>query len=77
MGMSIESELDELFSALEFANPHTLFVGNDYSLLKIGKAFHKCIDFSANPSFNETFNWVAGGSFEKLRNNSVQLFFIE
>ena len=75
--MSIESELDELFSALEFANPHTLFVGNDYSLLKIGKAFHKCIDFSANPSFNETFNWVAGGSFEKLRNNSVQLFFIE
>ena len=42
--MSTDAELNELFSALEFANPHTLFVGNDFSLLKVGKAFHKAIN---------------------------------
>jgi len=77
MGMITEAELDELFSALEFANPHTLFVGKDYSILRIGKAFQKSIAFTASPDFESTFHWVAGGSFEKLRNNSAQLFFIQ
>ena len=75
--MSTESELDLLFNALEFANPHTLFVGNDFSLLKVGKAFQKAIDFSPSDSFDTTFEWVTGGSFEKLRNNTAQLFFIQ
>jgi PAS domain S-box-containing protein len=77
MGMITEAELDELFSALEFANPHTLFVGNDYAILRIGKAFQKSIAFTANLDFESIFHWVAGGSFEKLRNNSAQLFFIQ
>jgi len=77
MGMSTESELDLLFNALEFANPHTLFVGNDFSLLKVGKAFQKAIDFSPSDSFDTAFEWVTGGSFEKLRNNTAQLFFIQ
>ena len=77
MGMSTQTELDELFSALEFANPHTLFVGNDFSLLRIGKAFHKSIACENISSFDSTFTWVAGGSFEKLRNNNAQLFFIQ
>lgn len=75
--MSTEAELDELFSALEFANPHTLFVGNDYSVLRIGKAFLKSIALEHKESFDSIFTWVAGGSFDKLKNNSVQLFFIE
>lgn len=75
--MSVETELDDLFNALEFANPHTLFVGDDNSLLKVGKAFQKCIEFSPNSRFDQVFNWIAGGSFEKLKNNNVQLFFIE
>lgn len=69
--------LDELFKALEFANPHTLFVGNDNSLLRVGKAFKKSIDFTDNQDFESIFTWVAGGSFEKLRNNNAQLFFIQ
>jgi PAS domain S-box-containing protein len=77
MGMSTEAELDELFSALEFANPHTLFVGYDNSVLRIGKAFHKSIALENKQSFDAIFTWVAGGSFDKLKNNSVQLFFIE
>jgi PAS domain S-box-containing protein len=77
MGMNTEAELDELFSALEFANPHTVFVGKDNSLLRIGKAFLKSIAFENNQSFDSIFTWVAGGSFDKLKNNSVQLFFIE
>ena len=75
--MNTESELDALFSALEFANPHTLFVGNDFSLLKVGKAFHKAINLSISASFDTTFEWVTGGSFDKLRNNTSQLFFIQ
>lgn len=75
--MSTEAELDELFSALEFANPHTLFVGYDNSVLRIGKAFHKSIALENKQSFDAIFTWVAGGSFDKLKNNSVQLFFIE
>jgi PAS domain S-box-containing protein len=77
MGMSTEAEIDELFSALEFANPHTVFVGNDYSVLRIGRAFHKSIALENKQSFDAIFRWVAGGSFDKLKNNSVQLFFIE
>ena len=75
--MSVETELDDLFNALEFANPHTLFVGDDNSMLKVGKAFQKCIEFSPNSRFDQVFNWITGGSFEKLKNNNVQLFFIE
>ena len=75
--MSTQMELDELFSALEFANPHTLFVGNDFCLLRIGKAFHKSIACENINSFDSTFTWVAGGSFDKLRNNNAQLFFIQ
>ena len=75
--MSTDSELKELFSALEFANPHTLFVGNDFSLLYIGKAFHKCISFEHKQAFDSVFTWVAGGSFDKLCKNNEQLFFIQ
>ena len=76
--MSVETELDDLFNALEFANPHTLFVGDDNSLLKVGKAFQKCIEFSPNSRFDQVFNWIAGGSFEKLKNNNktISIFFI-
>ncbi len=75
--MNIDYDLDYLFSALEFANPHTLFVGNDLSLLKIGKAFQKAIKSPASASFDSYFEWVTGGSFDKLRNYSAQLFFIQ
>ena len=75
--MNSDFALDELFDALEFANPHTLFLSNDLIVLRIGKAFEKSLGKSSNIRFDELFNWVAGGSFQKLKNNSAQLFFIE
>lgn len=75
--MSTKDTLNELFLALEFVNPHTLFVDNQLAIIKAGKAFIKSIEIELNSAFEHSFTWVAGGSFERLKKNNTQLFFIE
>lgn len=70
-------ELDELFEALEFSNPHTLFIGLNFELLKIGKGFKKSISFEGKHSIGEVFNWTDDKNFEKLKANNKQLLFLE
>lgn len=74
----IGKELDELFHALEFANPHTLLIGQDQTLLKVGKAFQKSSDHCREgKQFSELFRWMPGNGFEKLTENRQILQFIE
>lgn len=74
----VGTELDELFFALEFANPHTLIIGKDQTLLKVGKAFQKSSDrCREGEQFGELFQWMPGNGFEKLTENGQILQFIE
>ncbi len=75
---SPNTDIDLLFEALEFSNPHTLFVDKKTNIIKLGKAFSKSTTFNLkNPRFEDYFNWVLKGSFEKLENTTAQLLFIE
>ena len=77
MEMNNPLGLDELFDALDFSNPHTLFVSHEGELLKIGSGFKKSIDFGNSLNFNDVFKWVSGGSFEKIKAQGKVLLFIE
>lgn len=71
-------EIDELFSALEFANPHTLFIDVDQTIIKVGKAFQKSSQWvREGKKFHEIFGWLPGDGFEKLTTDRQNLQFIE
>ena len=71
-------DLEELFAALEFSNPHTLFVALDQTLLKVGKAFLKSSSHCVPGNrFDQLFRWDKGQGFEKLTENKQQLQFVE
>ncbi|MFM7724232.1 MAG: hypothetical protein ACKO7O_05520, partial [Bacteroidota bacterium] len=75
---SVGLDFDQLFAALEFANPHTLFVDFNLTIFKVGKAFQKSSKrCKEGEKFNELFQWMPGNGFEKLTENRQILQFIE
>jgi PAS domain S-box-containing protein len=75
---SVGLDFDQLFAALEFANPHTLFVDANLTIFKVGKAFQKSSDHCREgKQFSDLFRWMPGNGFEKLTENRQILQFIE
>ncbi len=71
-------DFDQLFAALEFANPHTLFVDLELTIVKVGKAFKKSSTrCKEGEHFNEVFRWLPGNGFEKLTVDRQILQFVE
>lgn len=70
--------LDSLFDALEFANPHTLFVNFEGVIIKAGKAFKKSLGSSkVGEKFEDAFVWLPGNGFHKMTENTQLLQFAE
>ncbi|NBN97943.1 MAG: hypothetical protein EBV19_01700 [Flavobacteriia bacterium] len=75
---SVGLDFDQLFAALEFANPHTLFVDANLTIFKVGKAFQKSSEHCREgKQFSDLFRWMPGNGFEKLTENRQILQFIE
>jgi PAS domain S-box-containing protein len=71
-------DFDQLFAALEFANPHTLFVDANLTIFKVGKAFQKSLkQCREGKDFSEVFRWLPGNGFEKLTYDRQILQFVE
>lgn len=71
-------DLDDLFDALVFANPHTLFIDNDRTILKVGKAFQKSNKaLESGKAFDVFFQWLPNSGFEALEKNESGLYFFQ
>jgi PAS domain-containing protein len=78
MVMNEGQALDSLFDALEFANPHTLFVDFGGVIIKAGKAFKKSLGSSkVGEKFEDAFVWLPGNGFHKMTENTQLLQFAE
>lgn len=73
-----EIELNLLFDALEFANPHTLFIDFDGRILKVGKAFTKSAKtLKEGTLLEDSFHWLPGSSLGALEKKSSALMFFQ
>ena len=71
-------ELDELFEALEFSAPHTLFLSQNFEILKFGKVFLKSIPtLSEGMPFDAVFRWTHNNAKDSLNADKNALVFIE
>ena len=70
-------ELDELFEALEFSAPHTLFLSQNFEILKFGKVFLKSIPtLSEGMPFDAVFRWTHNNAKDSLNADKNALVFI-
>ena len=69
-------DLDLLFEALEFSNPHTLFIDDKGTIIKVGRAFQKSsAELKPGKPFDFIFTWLPGSGFKELEKSvDVNIF---
>jgi PAS domain S-box-containing protein len=71
-------DLELLFEALEFSNPHTLFIDDKGTILKVGKAFQKSsAELIPGKPFDFIFTWLPGSGFNEVEKSATSLLFFQ